>query len=109
MAMFVHVKRLIPVSLIFPLLLLLVCMFNDSNPLDPDGDNYKRPSFKINNDDDNIGDADTIHRTSAKLVVEGNYKACLFQVKVDNRDFTEWQSDGTFLLKSLTNGSHDVL
>ena len=109
MVMFVHSNRLLPIGLIFPLFLLFLCVFNDSNPLDPDGNNYKRPLFTIDTIDDNIGDADTIHRTSARLVVVGNHKACLFQVKVDNRDSTEWQSDGAFLLKSLTNGSHDVI
>jgi uncharacterized repeat protein (TIGR02543 family) len=109
MAKFVHVKRFIPLSLFFPLLLLSVCISNNSNPIDPNGDNYTVPSFTINSDGENIGDDDTIHKTSAKLVVAGNQKACLFQVKVDNRDTTEWQSDGIFLLQSLSDGSYDVL
>jgi uncharacterized repeat protein (TIGR02543 family) len=109
MAKFEYVKRFIPLSLIFPLLLLSVCVFNDSNPIDPNGDSYKIPSFTFNTEGDNIGEADTIHKTSATLVVVGNHKACLFQVKVDKGDSTEWQSDGTFLLQSLADGSHDVL
>jgi len=85
-------------------------VFNDSNPLDPNGVNYVPPSFRINDDDEgNLGKNDTIHKTSALLVVKGNHNACFFQVNVDSSDFTEWQSDGTFLLKSLTNGDHEVV
>lgn len=91
------------------LLLIAGCSFLNTNPLDPNGKNYVPPSFTISSEGENLGDGDTIHRTWAKLVLEGNRKECRFQIQVNEKDTSLWQSSGEFMLKALTDGMHNVL
>jgi uncharacterized repeat protein (TIGR02543 family) len=92
-------------SLIGVLLLLIMGCFNlDTNPLDPDGSNYVPPSFSINSEEGNVKDGDTIHRTSAKLVIEGNRAECRFQVQLNDGDTSQWQGSGEFVFKPLSDG-----
>jgi uncharacterized repeat protein (TIGR02543 family) len=91
------------------LLLIVGCSFLNTNPLDPNGKNYVPPSFTISSESDNLGDGDTIHRTWAKLALEGNRKECQFQIQINDGDTSLWQNSGEFLLKSLTDGTHSVL
>jgi uncharacterized repeat protein (TIGR02543 family) len=90
------------------LLLIVGCSFLNTNPLDPNGKNYVPPSFTISSEGDNVSDGDTIHSTSAMLVIEGNRKECRFQVQLNDGDTTKWQN-GEFLFKSLTDGLQRVV
>jgi uncharacterized repeat protein (TIGR02543 family) len=81
----------------------------DTNPLDPNAKSYVPPSFTIKSESENLGDGDTIHRTWAKLVLEGNRKECRFQIQINDGDTSSWQSSNEFILKPLTDGTHNVL
>ncbi len=89
-------------------LLILGCSFMNTNPLDPNGKNYVPPSFTIRADSDNLRDGDTIHRTWAKLVLEGNRKECQFQIQLNDGDTSSWQNSNEFLLKPLTDGTYNL-
>jgi uncharacterized repeat protein (TIGR02543 family) len=94
---------------ILSLLLILKCSFDNSNPFDPHGKNYVPPSFTVKADGDINDKGDTIHRTSARLLLEGNKRECLFQVKLNSNESSLWQPIGEFTFTSLSNGLQSVI
>ncbi|HEX2956710.1 MAG TPA: InlB B-repeat-containing protein, partial [Chitinispirillaceae bacterium] len=90
-------------------LLIVGCSFLDTNPLDPNGKNYVPPSFSIKTEGENVGDGDTIHRTSARLYVQGNRKECRFQVQLNDGDTSQWQNGSEFVLKLLSDGQQQAV
>ena len=101
-------KKFIFITFLILMVLSSGCFKND-NPLDENGTNYLPPKITLRNEASSFKNQDTIHIDSVYIALSGNRKQSIFNVKVDDNDWSEeWNPEGSFSFDDLSDGKHTL-
>jgi len=80
-----------------------LCDFVNINPLDENGPEYDPPIILI--DSTSINNGDTVSYDTATIVLLGNRSQSLFRIQINNKNWSDWNIEGPFSIKNLTEGT----